>query len=337
MATSPISTATSFPAGTPPTIGPSPWTAAIPRRNGKGLLTVDETPHLLNPKSGWLYNTNNWPWSAAGPSSPKKEDYPAYVENGGESARGLHAIRVLENKKDFTLDSLIAAAFDSYLTWFEKPMPALIKAWDAAPDANPLKAKPPRRSRSSANGICAGRSTPSPPPWPFSGAKTCAAGRAAGAEAHRPRTHAGRTDAAIPGRGIRQTDRRFRNVEDAMGRHQPIPAPHRRHRPALQRRGPEHSRRVHLGAWGSLASFGARAYPGTKKWYGTSGNSFVAVVEFGERVRAKAVTAGGESGHPASPHFNDEAQRYSAGDLREVYFYRDQLKGHTEREYHPGN
>ena len=79
--------------------------------------------------------------------------------------------------------------------------------------------------------------------------------------------------------------------------------------------------------WGSLASFGARAYPGTKKWYGTSGNSFVAVVEFGETVRARAVTAGGESGDPASPHFNDEAKRYSTGDLREVYFYRSQLKG----------
>jgi acyl-homoserine lactone acylase PvdQ len=89
--------------------------------------------------------------------------------------------------------------------------------------------------------------------------------------------------------------------------------------------------------WGSLASFGAHAYPGTKKWYGTSGNSFVAVVEFGEKVRARAVTAGGESGKPSSPHFNDEAQRYSTGDLREVYFYPSELKGHTEREYHPGN
>ena len=87
--------------------------------------------------------------------------------------------------------------------------------------------------------------------------------------------------------------------------------------------------------WGSLASFGARAYTGTKKWYGTSGNSFVAVVEFGNRVRARAVTAGGESGNPTSRHFNDQAKRYSTGELREVYFYRDQLKGHTEREYHP--
>jgi acyl-homoserine-lactone acylase len=88
--------------------------------------------------------------------------------------------------------------------------------------------------------------------------------------------------------------------------------------------------------WGSLASFGARTYPGTKKMYGTSGNSFVAVVEFGDTVRAKAITAGGQSGNPSSPHFNDQAARYATGDLREVYFYRPQLEGHIEREYHPG-
>lgn len=88
---------------------------------------------------------------------------------------------------------------------------------------------------------------------------------------------------------------------------------------------------------GSLASFEARAYPGTKKWYGTSGNSFVAVVEFGKTVRAKAVTAGGESGDPASLHFNDQAKPYSTGELRDVYYYRWQLQGHTQREYHPGN
>ena len=89
--------------------------------------------------------------------------------------------------------------------------------------------------------------------------------------------------------------------------------------------------------WGSLASFGARPYPNTKKWYGTSGNSFVAVVEFGkDSVRARAVSAGGESGDPKSPHFNDQAQRYATGNLREVYFYPNQLAGHTERTYHPG-
>jgi len=89
--------------------------------------------------------------------------------------------------------------------------------------------------------------------------------------------------------------------------------------------------------WGTLASFASRTYPGTRRWYGTSGNSFVAIVEFGPRIRAWAVTAGGESGHPGDRHFNDEAERYAGGNLRPVYFYDTDLAGHTERSYHPGS
>ena len=89
--------------------------------------------------------------------------------------------------------------------------------------------------------------------------------------------------------------------------------------------------------WGSLASFGARTYSGTKRMYGSYGNTFVAVVEFGrDSVRAMAVTAGGESGDLRSRHFNDQAANYAEGRLRPVYFYPGQLAGHTERTYHPG-
>jgi len=63
----------------------------------------------------------------------------------------------------------------------------------------------------------------------------------------------------------------------------------------------------------------------------------VAVVEFGNTVRAKAVTAGRENGDPSSPHFNDQAMRYSTGNLRDVYFYPAQLKGHIQRQYRPGD
>src|SRR5215813_12233119 len=121
------------------------WTRPVdgsdPATEWHGLLSVDESPNLLNPASGWLYNSNNSPWSAAGPSSPRKSDYPAYVDSGVEAARGLHAIKVLQDKKDFTLDSLITAAYDGYVTWFEKPIPALVKAWDKTSATNPLKAK----------------------------------------------------------------------------------------------------------------------------------------------------------------------------------------------------
>jgi acyl-homoserine-lactone acylase len=90
------------------------------------------------------------------------------------------------------------------------------------------------------------------------------------------------------------------------------------------------------GVWGSLASYGSRTYPGTRKRYGNSGNTFVAVVEFADSVRALAVTAGGASGAPGSRHFEDQAARYASGRLREVYFWPSELAGHVERRYRPG-
>ncbi len=100
---------------------------------------------------------------------------------------------------------------------------------------------------------------------------------------------------------VRPAHRRLRHVEDAVGRHQPLPAPHRRHRAAVQRRRRRASRSASPRPAGDRSPRSARApYTGTKKMYGTSGNSFVAVVEFGDRVRARAVTAGGQNGNPTS-------------------------------------
>jgi acyl-homoserine-lactone acylase len=89
--------------------------------------------------------------------------------------------------------------------------------------------------------------------------------------------------------------------------------------------------------WGSLAASNAHRWPNTNKYYGRSGNSFVAVVEFGPKVSARAIHVGGQSGNPKSPHFTDQAQRYVSGDLRTVYFWPEQLEGHTARVYHPGD
>jgi len=320
------------------------WTKPVdgsnPETEYKGLLSVAETPHLLNPKTGWLFNVNNWPWTAAGPDSPKREDYPAYVETGGESARGLHALRILENTHNFTLDSLITSAFDSYLPWFAKTIPALVKAWDEAPPSDPLKAR-------LAEPIAVLRH------WDYRWSATSVPTSVAvfwGEDVRRrvrggPRGPQQDEIAAAPPEQLLQslaaaTDKltadfgRWKTHWGDINRFQRLTGDIVQ---PFNDAGPSIPVAFTSSQWGSLASFGARAYPGTKKWYGTSGNSFVAVVEFGEKVRARAVTAGGESGHPSSKHFDDEAQRYASGNLREVYFYRDQLKGHSEREYHPGN
>ena len=308
------------------------WTKPVdgsdPATEWNGLLSIDETPGLKDPPNGWVYNCNNWPWSAAGPNSPKRQDYPAYVDRGAEeSPRGDHALRVLTGRTDFTPDSLVAAAYDSYLPWFALRVPELVKAWDQLPASDPLKAS--LAEQIAALGGWDYR-------WSASSVPT-SLGVYWGEEAGR------RGDRATPDQLLRALGTASEKLTRDFGTWKTpwgdINRYQRLNGDIVQKftdEGPSIPVGFTSSRWGSLASFGARTYPGTKRMYGTSGNSFVAVVEFGNRVRARAVTAGGESGDPASPHFGDQAKRYAAGDLREVYFYRPQLEGHIERQYHPG-
>ncbi|MBI2536937.1 MAG: acylase [Gemmatimonadetes bacterium] len=324
------------------------WTRPVdgsnPATEWRGLHSIDESPNVLNPANGWIQNTNNWPYSAAGANSPKRADYPAYMERGGENARGIHAIRVLENRTDFTVDSLIAAAFDSYLPPFEGLIPSLLRGYDQTPVSSPLKSQ-------LAEQIAALRAWDSR--WSAASVPTALAifwgdelSQRVSADARRAgmpvfqymatRTAPRQQLEALAAASKKLTDDfgTWKTPWGEINRFQRLTGDIVQ---PFNDSGPSIPVGFTSSRWGSLAAFGARAYRQTKKWYGTSGNSFVAAVEFGDSVRARAITAGGQSGDPASPHFNDQAMRYSTGDLRDVYFYRSQLEGHVEREYRPGS
>ena len=324
------------------------WTQPVdgsdPATDYSGVLSFDETPNVVNPSVGWVYNSNNWPWSAAGPDSPRRSAFPRYVETGTEETpRGLHALRLLTPAGAWTMDSLIAAGFDSYLPAFERMVPRLLAAYDRLPAADSLRARLSDQAgelrawdyRWGANSVATSLAV-------FWGTDVV---RRVGEEAHRTGlsgvSYAAEraSDAELLASLAAASDRltadfgtwrtpwgtinRFQRLDDAIASH-------------FDDAQPSVAVPFTASAWGSLAAFAARPYPSTKQWYGSAGNSFVAVVEFGDSVRARAVTAGGESGDPRSPHFADEMDRYITGRLRDVYFYRSQLVGHTEREYHPG-
>jgi len=321
-----------------------PVDGSDPATGWNGVLSIDESPLVVTPRNGWLYNSNNWPYSAAGADSPKQGDFPSYVEEGAENPRGIHAILVLGNRKDFTLDSLISAAYDSYLPALAELVPPLLEAYDTTPDSSPLKAR-------LADPIKALRD------WDFRWSVASVPTSLAvfwGEEMWR-RTKSNADDENMtvyhyvrdkttPEEKLQALATASDKLAADFGRwNTPWGEINRFQRltgdivQPFDDAAPSIPVGFTSSRWGSLASFGARAHKGTKRWYGTSGNSFVAAVEFGDKVRARAVTAGGESGDPGSPHFNDQAIRYSKGELRDVYFYRDQLQGHIKREYHPGN
>tara|TARA_B100001123_G_scaffold131030_1_gene152132 strand:- start:8387 stop:10561 length:2175 start_codon:yes stop_codon:yes gene_type:complete len=307
-----------------------PVDGSDPATDWQGVHTIEETPNAVNPSVGWLQNTNNWPFSAAGPDSPRRDEFPVYVQRSGENARGLHAMRVLEGKTDFTLQSLIDAAFDSYLTGFEELIPALVRAYDQADASNPFKAE-------LADQVSILRD------WDLRWSVESIATSLAiffGEETRRLDA----TERELPQQQLQALSVASARLEADFGSWRtPWGDINRFQRltgdivQPFDDAGPSTPVGFPSGRWGSLASFGARAYPQTKKWYGTSGNSFVAVVEFGDQVRARAVTAGGLDSDPSSPHFNDQAELYATGDLREVYYYRADVEDHMEREYQPGN
>jgi acyl-homoserine-lactone acylase len=320
-----------------------PVDGSDPATDWQGLHSVKETINLFNPKNGWIQNTNNWPFSAAGPYSPRPQDYPAYMSVNPENARGIHAVRVLENRRDFTLESLIATAYDSQLTAFEPLLPLLLRAYDETPASSLQKA-------GLSGQIGALRD------WDMRyGVKSVPTSLAIYWLQDLVKVHGAAAKAAnvpvldylaariTPVQRLEALTRASTRLEKDFGTWRTpwgeinrfqrltgdIVQPFDDNKPSLP--VPYAS-----GNWGSLAAFGMTSQQTTKRIYGERGNSFVAAVEFGPKIRAKSILAGGQSGDPASPHFTDQAAMYARGEFKDVLFYKDDVLRNLERQYHPG-
>jgi len=320
-----------------------PVDGSVAGNDWQGIHAVDESPNVRNPSTGWVQNTNNWPYSVAGEASPRAAAFPVYMDQNGENFRGLHAISLLSGQQRFTLDSLLAAAFESRLPAFDDLLPPLFSAYRSLPDSDPLKA-------GLAEQIAVLEawdrrwSTESVPTalavyWAQELFRTMNADVASESipllrRVANDSTPNQRLEALATASGQLQKDfGNWRTPWGAINRFQRLTADIVQ---PFDDDGPSIPVGFTSSTWGTLAAFEAKTYPGTRRMYGTSGNSFVAVVEFGKRVRARAITAGGQSGDPKSAHFTDQAERYASGALRDVWFYPDDLAKHAVRQYHPG-
>ena len=320
-----------------------PVDGSDPAADWNGLHAVAELPNTINPPNGWVFNSNDWLYSAGGRYSPNKANFPAYLDTAGESYRTIHATRLLSEPGPWSLDRLQTAAFDPAQPSFEVLVPMLVLAFEELPATDLRRARLAQPIAVLANWDKR---------WSIGSIPNTLANfwgdelvKAVGSRKwndhqnmfrHMEQLSAAEKLATFA-HGLDRLEHDFGSWRVAWGkvnRFQRISA-------AIEGVFDDHKPSIPIGftsnRWGSLASFGAAQKPGTTRWYGTNGNSFVAVVEFRrDGVRARAVTAGGESGNPTSPHFDDEAQRYASGNLRDVYFYPAQLKGHTQRLYYPG-
>ena len=321
-----------------------PVDGSNPATDWQGIHPLEEHIHIKNPGNGWIQNTNNWPYSAAAEFSPKKADYPAYYSGTTENYRGVHAINLLKNTTDFDIDSLINAAYDSHLTGFDVLLPPLFEAFNALPSSDSRKAllSAPIAALQAWDKRSGVESVPTSIAvyWAMDFMKSVRSkARNAGLSVYTYMENAASHEERLVSlsAAVNKLKADFGSWQTPWGeinRFQRISPDIRQH---FDDEAPSLPVGFASGRWGALAAYGQNYGQGeTKRIYGTRGNSFVAAVEFGEKLKAKAITAGGLSNDPNSPHYNDQAAVYVSGKLRDVYFYADDIAANAEETYQPG-
>lgn len=314
----------------------------------KGLTPVNESVHIYNPPNGWIENCNSTPFTVAGKFSPKRKDFPSYMAPDGQNFRAINALRILPGEKNYTIDKVIAKGYDTYLAAFEVLIPALVKAFETLPATDSMYSllKEPIAILKKWDYRCGENSIATTiavnwgekllraiyftkvPKGSEDDQVTKTQQFAATASSH---------DLLQPLlRTIQDLQNKFGkwNIEwGKINRYQRISGD-------IQPVFNDDSASLPVGfassTWGMIPSYASRTFPGTIKRYGVNGNSFICAVEFGKKIKAKSLLAGGESGHKNSKHFFDEGYRYSKGIFKEVLFYKEDVLKHVERKYHPG-
>ena len=317
-----------------------PVDGSNPDTDWKGLHTVDEIITVVNPSNGWIQNCNSTPFTSAAENSPKADNYPRYMSLNRENFRGVHAIRLLKKANNLNLDRLIEMAYDPYLPAFELSIPDLIKAYDAS------QSKSPEMN----DAITVLRE------WDYTVSATSVgmslahfycqyylreASFPVGLNDMQKIEYIGKQSPqseklAFLQKSIDHLKQDFGNWNIPWGEISRFQRLNGDVDLQFDDDAPSIPVGMSTSRWGALAAYGMRTKQKTKRIYGTRGNSFVAVVEFGNRVKAKSMLAGGQSGDPDSPHFYDQAQRYADGKFKEVAYYKEDVLAKSKEIYSPG-
>jgi len=317
-----------------------PVDGSNPATDWQGLHDQSENIQMVNPENGWLQNCNSTPFTCAGENSPKRGDYPNYMSRYPENFRGIHAISLLKQAQNLSLDGLIELAYDPYLPAAEILMGGLMDAYKNVKLENEDITMALELTRN----------------WDF---KVAIDSKPMSISSYYLSTYMRSGNVTVSGRDFikavnymaeesKPSERReifveamenlkndFGSVETEWGeinRYQRLPG--------IDQEFTDEKPSIPVGmasaTWGALASFGTRLGKNSKRQYGYYGNSFVGVVEFGEKVKAKTLLAGGQSGDPESQHFSDQAQRYADGQFKDIAYYREDVLKRATTTYHPG-
>ncbi|MFN0107251.1 MAG: penicillin acylase family protein [Blastocatellia bacterium] len=307
------------------------WTKPVdgstPETEWQGFHALEELPLFLNPKSGFLQNCNSTAFLTTSEGNPPKDKFPAYMVPEQDTPRAKISRRLLTAKKKFTFDEWTKAATDTTVGEAAERIEALSEQWEQMKRENEAKAEELK-----------------PMVWALKAWDQIA--RVDSAETTLfiltlERANADRSETKFRmlnalEKTVAELELKFGTWRVQWGEINRLQRVHTSGDEAFDDKKPSLPVAGGPSFAGVVYTFSARVEKGQQRRYGTAGNTFVAVAEFGKTLRAQSVLVFGQSADPNSKHYLDQAELYTAGKFKPVRFTLAEIKSNSEKAYYPG-
>jgi acyl-homoserine lactone acylase PvdQ len=323
------------------------YNGAVPRRNPKfdwkkpvdgsdpetewlGYHKMDELPQLTNPATGWMQNCNTTPFLLTSAGNPDPKTFPSYMVQEGDNLRGEVSRLILSKNAKFTFGDWERAAFDTRVLAADKHLPSLLDS---------LKKEISRGSaqRSTQQLRLASDELEK---WDHRASTTSIATTLfvlwmEKLEDSRAQDDMAKTIALAE--VLKQLESSFGTWQVPWGEMNRLQRPDESKGERFEDSRPSVAVPGVPGGGGSVFTFYSTREKGQKKTYGVAGGTYVSVVEFAPKVKAKSVHVFGSSGDPKNRHFMDQSELYARGQFKPAWLTLADIKANLESSYHPGN
>jgi len=303
------------------------WNRIIPDGKSEDIWTeyhpYKDLPKLKNPDSGWLQNANDPPWTSTIPIELYPKDYPGYMAPKRMDFRPQRSARMIIEDNSITFDELVDFKLSTRVEFADRILDDLFKAIDVfgSKKAKEGKAVLERWDRNAevdskgmvlfftwASKFSVSNNSTYTTDWDINNPINTPDGLADPKRA-----------AMLFEDTVKEIEKKFGKLDVPWGEYYRI-----------------NYNGVNLPANGTDGRLGVFrvAWPARsdkKNMYVGGGDSWVAVIEFGKKIRAKALLSYGNSTEKDSPYNGDQLELFSKKELRDVWLYEDDIDINTAK------